>query len=131
MAKSRWQRLNVGITHESLGELRELRFLVENALNDPAGVTKNQVIAWALHAALGLPEKQRVKLIVAGAQREADILKAGNPGNPGVNGHGSQKPVAGAGSTQRVARVKHIPRRVEASGDEATQDRQLISMTDF
>ena len=130
MARSRWKRMNVGITHESLGELRELRFLVEKVLGDPTGVTANQVIAWAFHAALGMPEKQRIKFIVAGAQREAVILKAGNPGNPGTNGHNSssEKSVIIGGGTQQIATPKQLPRRIDRSRGNGAQDGQQVAI---
>jgi hypothetical protein len=127
----KWQRLNVGITPEAFGKLEELRTLVGRHLGKtgPGGVTINQICAWAVHYVLTLPEKQAVKLLVAGHDREQAILNGGNPGTNGTHAH-SNKSVPPVG-TERVARIKHIPRRVQTSGNEAVQDRQILPMAEL
>ncbi len=84
--KSSENRTNVGLTKAAKDRLDEVAVLVGREIGKP-GLSINLICSWIVNGALAMPEKQLVKLIVAGKDRAEAELKAGNPG--GTNGHHS------------------------------------------
>ena len=83
------------------------------------GVSNNLICTWITHGVLTMPEKQMVKLIVAGkASAESDIKS----GNPGTNGHKSGvKIVVDPLDRERIVPAKYGSGAIDRGSRKRTQ----------